>query len=278
MESGKKNINRNIVTIETPDKIKLDYQAATPFLRFSSYIIDFFIYILLIILMFYLFYYFDMLNDLSEVFDQEYFAALSYFFIFVLFFLFRWGYFIFFETVFNGKTIGKMIFRLRTIHYQGKYLDIKAIILRNFTRLIDELPFALIIIVPIPALFCIIFSRHFRRIGDLIAGTVVVKENSLQTRPPDFGLNQSDQQLQTLLQILRERATNIIISRLSEQELYILKRFLNTLHQFRPDKRAVLLKNLAETVKNRTGDSENYDNPEIYLRTIYMRHQNGNKI
>jgi hypothetical protein len=91
--------------------------------------------------------------------------------IFLLFLFFaEWGYFVACETFFNGKTIGKHVCGLRVIHERGYPLTFWASLLRNLLRAADALPFYGVAFV---AMLC---SRKFQRLGDLVAGTVVITE------------------------------------------------------------------------------------------------------
>src|SRR5262245_15279087 len=67
----------------------------------------------------------------------------------------------------EGRTPGKRRLKLRTVMAQGQGLTHSAAVLRNLARLVDQLP----ILWLIPAL-----SPGKRRIGDYLAGTLVVSE------------------------------------------------------------------------------------------------------
>ena len=73
----------------------------------------------------------------SKMFEPDLFTSLSYFFLFIILFTLQWGYYIFFEMMFSGKSIGKMILGLRVIMYNGEFLDFSSSVLRNFIRIID---------------------------------------------------------------------------------------------------------------------------------------------
>jgi hypothetical protein len=81
------------------------------------------------------------------------------------------GYWIVFEHRWQGRTPGKRMFGLRVVGERGLRLDLAQIVLRNLLRLVDLMPgFG-----GIGASFLVLHPEH-RRLGDLVAGTVVVRE------------------------------------------------------------------------------------------------------
>jgi uncharacterized RDD family membrane protein YckC len=69
----------------------------------------------------------------------------------------------------TGKTLGKMVMGLRVVSTSGAYTPAKAFI-RNVLRIIDVLPFFYLL-----GLIVIASSKNKQRIGDMAAGTLVVK-------------------------------------------------------------------------------------------------------
>jgi len=85
------------------------------------------------------------------------------------FFLF-WGYFILFEYYASGKTLGKRLMKVRVVQDNGNNASFLSILLRNLFRLVDMLPLGYLVGVVV-----ILVNGRERRIGDLVAGTMVVK-------------------------------------------------------------------------------------------------------
>jgi uncharacterized RDD family membrane protein YckC len=81
-----------------------------------------------------------------------------------------WSYFILLEWLGNGQTIGKRIFGLRVIADDGAPAGFTAILVRNLVRVVDFLPsfygFGLL---------AIVLSSRSQRLGDIAAGTFVVR-------------------------------------------------------------------------------------------------------
>jgi uncharacterized RDD family membrane protein YckC len=98
-------------------------------------------------------------------------SANLYFGIFVLLtFAVAWSYFILLEWLGNGQTIGKRIFGLRVIADDGAPAGFTAVLVRNLLRVVDFLPGFYGV-----GLIAIVVSSRSQRLGDLAAGTFVVR-------------------------------------------------------------------------------------------------------
>jgi len=88
-----------------------------------------------------------------------------------LIFLFNWGYFTLFEAFWNGRTPGKRIARIRVIQRSGRPIGLFESMARNFVRYIDQIPFFYAV-----GAIAIFVTRDHQRLGDLAAGTLVVRD------------------------------------------------------------------------------------------------------
>lgn len=86
----------------------------------------------------------------------------------IIYFLVVLAYYWLMEAA-TGKTLGKMMLGLRVQALDGAYTPMKAFI-RNLLRIIDGLPFFYLL-----GLIVMVSSKRKQRIGDMAAGTVVVK-------------------------------------------------------------------------------------------------------
>lgn len=93
----------------------------------------------------------------------------------VLYFAVDWGYGIVLETAWSGQTLGKRALGLRVIQESGVRIGFYHAALRNLARAFDGFP-ALYLVGGVVALF----SKSHQRLGDLLAGTVVVRERRLK--------------------------------------------------------------------------------------------------
>lgn len=88
-----------------------------------------------------------------------------------LLFLFNWGYFTLFEAFWNGRTPGKRVAKIRVIQRSGRAIGLFESMARNFVRYIDQIP--IFYAVGAITMFC---TRDHQRLGDLAAGTLVVRD------------------------------------------------------------------------------------------------------
>ena len=86
-----------------------------------------------------------------------------------LWFVLSIGYHTVFEWKY-GQTLGKYLVSIKVEHKNGEALSLREAFLRNLLRLIDWLP--MFYILGIGMLFA---SNRYQRIGDRVAGTVVVR-------------------------------------------------------------------------------------------------------
>ncbi|QDU68593.1 stage II sporulation protein M [Engelhardtia mirabilis] len=83
-----------------------------------------------------------------------------------------WGYFFFYEAFSDGQTPGKRLFGVRAVLAGGQPLTIQAAALRNLIRIIDLQPGTSCLV----GGFVMLIDSRGRRLGDLVGGTVVVRE------------------------------------------------------------------------------------------------------
>ena len=88
-----------------------------------------------------------------------------------------WGYYIFFEMVWNGQTPGKRLLKLRVIRDDGRPITLWEAIARNLLRVFDAAPGFFVPIYSV-GLIVIFLSGRDQRVGDIFAGTVVIRERS----------------------------------------------------------------------------------------------------
>jgi uncharacterized RDD family membrane protein YckC len=88
---------------------------------------------------------------------------------FLLFLLVSLAYFVLLEMV-AGATLGKMVLGLRVVEADGNPCDFGSAIVRNLVRIVDWLPILYVV-----GLISIAVSKKHQRLGDMAAGTVVVR-------------------------------------------------------------------------------------------------------
>ncbi|MDP1828203.1 MAG: RDD family protein [Archangium sp.] len=94
---------------------------------------------------------------------------------FVIWFLIDWGYMVLLETAWSGQTVGKKMMGLRVIQDTGVRVGVYQSLLRNLVRPLDKLPIFYLV-----GGVAALFSGTQQRVGDLLAGTIVVRERRLK--------------------------------------------------------------------------------------------------
>ncbi len=89
----------------------------------------------------------------------------------ILLFIINWGYFFIVEYFSGGRTIGKRFMGVRVIQDNGHSLTLLSSLIRNLLRIIDSLPSGYLL-----GIIMIFFHSKHKRLGDLVAGTIVIHE------------------------------------------------------------------------------------------------------
>ncbi|MFE8694870.1 RDD family protein [Cytobacillus sp. FJAT-53684] len=162
------------VGIKTPEFVSLQFQLAGLGSRTAAFIIDQLILMIvniLIVIAFFLF-----MNGSPDFMLME-INSLPLAITIILIFLINWGYFFAFEFFSGGRTIGKKIIGIRVIQENGHSLTLLSSFIRNLLRIIDSLPANYFL-----GLLMIFFHSKHKRIGDLVAGTIVVHERKAKRK------------------------------------------------------------------------------------------------
>ena len=147
--------------IETPENVTLTFNLAGPGSRMGAYLID----LLIRVTVFWGFSF--AVSFLIPVLG----GGLSIGGMLIGMFVLEWGYSTLFEAFWRGQTPGKRIFGLRVLKDAGYPIGFYDSVLRNLLRAADILPIGYG-----AGLVCMTASRRLQRIGDLAAGTIVVRD------------------------------------------------------------------------------------------------------
>ena len=93
--------------------------------------------------------------------------------IVLFYFLLYWGYYSLFEAFWNGQTPGKRLLKIRVIKDSGRQITLFEALARNLLRVVDMLPSFYLI-----GVITMLCNKEQKRLGDLVAGTIVVHERS----------------------------------------------------------------------------------------------------
>jgi uncharacterized RDD family membrane protein YckC len=147
------------IHVVTPENIAFEYRLAGPFRRLPAFLLDLcigtaiFIGLVIAIGL--------MISPTS--------GSLAGALVLLLFFVVWWFYGVLFETFMNGQTPGKYILGLRVLTDAGQPINGMQATLRNLLRAAD-------LLLPMFGLLVMSLNRKSQRLGDLVAGTIVVVE------------------------------------------------------------------------------------------------------
>ena len=162
--------NFDKLIIDTPEQVQLEFSLAGLGSRFMALFIDsliqFFAFFFLIIIL--------AIISAGLIFTSEMNKWVIAAYIFGSFLLY-WGYFAIFETLWKGQTPGKRKAGIRVIRDSGREITAKEAMARNLLRSIDLLPGVYAV-----GMLAVFLSPQNKRLGDYVAGTVVVHD-----RPPE---------------------------------------------------------------------------------------------
>lgn len=144
-----------------------------------------------------------------------------------------YGYFAVFEIVWRGQTPGKRALGLRVISVSGRPMTPMQAILRNVLRIVDQLP-ALYAI----GIISVLVSARNQRLGDIAAGTVVVREQPTGT----FEMSSSPE---------AKVQDRLRANRLTDRELALIERFLQRRTELDPEVRGRTALQIANRVRER---------------------------
>ncbi len=145
------------IKIQTTQNVDIEYELASIGDRILATLLDyvfFFAYFLLIIL-------------ISALTSGLLFKSVA---VVVILFLPLLFYDLILETIFQGKSFGKMIMKIKVVKLDGTQANFGAYLLRWLLRIIDTRIFSGGV-----ALIAILVNGKGQRIGDMAAGTTVIK-------------------------------------------------------------------------------------------------------
>jgi uncharacterized RDD family membrane protein YckC len=156
------------LAIRTPEGIEFNLPLAGPFTRMLAYSVDIAVIFAIRLAIG------QALAPLALVGPDAMVAVNT-----VLFFAISVLYCTILEWLWRGQTVGKRLLGLRVIEASGLKLEPAQVVVRNLMRFIDFLPGFYLL----GAIVCVANSRR-QRLGDIVAGTVVVRASKL--KEPDL--------------------------------------------------------------------------------------------
>jgi len=223
--------------IDTPEQIALELPLAGIGSRFLALAID---SVLQVISMFVLFLvgamFASSVSSLTNRLDNFFSQTIGAFILILLPFCLYWGYFAFFEILWQGKTPGKRIAGIRVIHQSGRPMTAIECIGRNLMRGLDILPGMYGV-----GLICMMCNKQNRRAGDFVAGTIVVHDKALESVAPSWGEGTADQPVRPELR------------KLIPDELVLIETYLNRRYELDSNVRTTAAQRVVAMVTEKTG-------------------------
>ena len=173
--------------VRSPEQVELDLPLAGPTTRILAFAIDWIVLIVMQVAIWFAFvaimpmlfqYLLEPIRrmlqeDRSAWGPQPFFMLLAA--MFVLQFLLELGYFVVLEAATGGQSLGKRWLKLRVVRDDGFPIAFRHSLVRNLLRAVDGLPWSYVV-----GLVAMVVSDQTKRLGDVAAGTIVVRLD----RPP----------------------------------------------------------------------------------------------
>ncbi len=147
-----------------------------------------------------------------------------------------WGYFAFFEILWAGKTPGKRVAGIRVIHQSGRPMTAVECIGRNLMRGVDILPGVYGV-----GLICMMCNRQNRRLGDFVAGTIVVHDKAQESVAPSWGDRSAAEPAQQELR------------KLAADDLVLIETYLSRRYEVDPVVRLTTAQRIVAMITQKTG-------------------------
>jgi uncharacterized RDD family membrane protein YckC len=192
-------------------------------------------------------------------------AALTVLAIFAIY----WGYFVAFETIWSGQTPGKRMMKLRVVREDGRPVRFFEVFVRNLLRLVvDFQPFPSYAI----GVVSIIFSPRSKRVGDFVAGTVVVKERATEAPSLEEIIKMSEAE-QKRLETAAPAPFAVDTRLLAESELHAVQTFLKRRFELTEPGRSSLAARIAQPLSIKLGIALQQLPAETVLEEIERQHR-----
>lgn len=249
------------ISVRTPEYVSLRFQTANLGSRAVAFIIDSAIILVVQLLI-------GLLGLVSVGgFDGLFGMSESVFMVIaiviVIFFVINYGYFFLFEFFMSGQTPGKRMIGIRVIHENGHNVTLLSSFIRNLLRLIDSLGGYFI------GIIMVFFHSKNKRLGDLVAGTIVVHE-----RPGKKRLSKFDRFIQSRnLPLPHIEIDEVTMRSVDKEEWILLKTYSERILNVTEEERMQLTNQLANAIFGKFNidlAGKSYKDLENTLLSLYL--------
>ena len=236
------------IAVLTSENVRLNYTLAGMGSRVAAFLADNVIIGLATVGLLFLFSLLGMNPDEFAQMDPGALSLISAIFIITITIL-QWGYYFLFEWLNWGQTPGKQLLGIRVGMADGAPVDLVASALRNLIRFADLFLAAIGV-----TFFIMIFTPRYQRLGDLVAGTVVIKRRKLTF---DDVLNASRERDRVAASRPKsiETAPGTSRLRISDAEKALVARFMERRESLPKDVRMNLARDLASRLRTHLAGS-----------------------
>ncbi|MBD2358420.1 RDD family protein [Tolypothrix sp. FACHB-123] len=251
----------NRVKFRTPESVELEFTLAGIGNRAWALIIDYHILAFILVLIYVIFG--VILVQLADFWLTVFGSNLALWMIaivFILTFAIYTGYFVFFETLWQGQTLGKRFAKIRVIRDDGRPIGLQQAALRGLLRPLDEFLFI--------GAFLIMLGNHEKRLGDFAASTIVIQD---QIPIGSATLNISDQ-----AKLLYEELMQIAdLSALLPDDFAVIREYLQRRNGMSPRAKSSLSLKLSQQVQAIINLEQIPVSvaPDVFLEAIYLAYK-----
>ncbi|NEP78905.1 MAG: RDD family protein [Okeania sp. SIO3B3] len=252
----------NRISLETPESVELDFDLAGVGNRAYALLIDYIIWslILLFVLIFGIFFSIQFL-DIWKAFggDDEQASLWIISIQLLILFVIYVGYFVIFETIWQGQTPGKRYVKIRVIRDDGRPVRLQQTTLRALFRPVDDTLFI--------GMLLILFSKKEKRLGDWVAGTIVIQEVKEVA-----DIISTSETAKKLANYLLEEAD---ISQILPEDFAVIREYLQRSKLMTKQAKIELSKKLATQIKEIIGLTQTPQKVSAteFLEAVYLAYQ-----
>jgi len=250
----------NRITLQTPESVELEFLLAGIGNRSLALLID---YIVWGSMLFVFTMTVTIFNELIAGIFKQIFGSQANLWLsaiaLMIFFLIYVGYFVFFEVIWQGQTPGKRYTKIRVIRDDGRRESIQQALLRALLRPFDDL---LTI-----GFFLILLGKQEKRLGDIVAGTLVIQEEYLVA--PNFQVSSQGEEF------VAELLETANIAQLKPDDFALIRDYLQRRKNISPKAKAELSLNLARQTRTII-DLKKLPpglTADVFLEAVYLAYQ-----
>jgi uncharacterized RDD family membrane protein YckC len=247
----------NRVKSQTPESVELEFILAGVGNRTQALTIDYLLWSLtLFILLVVWGLAFSQIPWLQAKSARLWLAAIQILIVFAVYI----GYFVLFETLWRGQTPGKRSVKIRVIRDDGRNVGIHQSILRALLRPIDDILFI--------GLLFVMFSKQEKRLGDWVAGTIVIQEGQTVTNQK---IDVSPAAIELSIWLLEKGQ----IAALTPEEFATIRKYLYRYSSLTPDAKIQVSDRLAQRLLERIqlADRPPSRDAHLIIEAVFMAYQ-----